>query len=117
MPRKKYKIEYLPAADRDLAEIINYISVDLAAPQAATGLLEKIKQAVESLVKFPFAHAIYQPISNNARKMPFEFRSLIVSSYLIFYYITENIVTIARVIYSRRDMQSVSFDDLRSPLV
>ena len=103
MPQKKYEIEYLPVADQDLTEIVTYIAVDLAAPQAAANLLEKIEHAVKSLETFPYAHAVYRPI--RLQTMPFEFRSLIVNSYLIFYYITENIVTIARVIYSRRDIR------------
>jgi len=111
MPQNKHEIEYLPVADRDLAEIITYIAVELAAPQAAAHLLEKIEQAVKSLETFPYAHAVYQPTGIQSSTMPFEFRSLVVNSYLVFYYITENIVTITRVIYSRRDKQNV-FDDL-----
>ncbi|MDR0310809.1 MAG: type II toxin-antitoxin system RelE/ParE family toxin, partial [Acidobacteriota bacterium] len=88
MPQKKYKIEYLPAADRDLAEIFTYIAVDLAAPQAAVNLLEKIDQAVKSLDTFPYAHSVYQ--SAGLDTAPFEFRALVVASYLVFYYVNEN---------------------------
>ena len=105
MPQKKYKIEYLPAADRDLAEIFTYIAVDLAAPQAAVNLLKKMERAVKSLSTFPYAHSVYQ--SAELRTAPFEFRALVVVSYLVFYYVTENTVTIARVVYGRRDMQNV----------
>ena len=111
MLQKKYEIKYLPVADQDLAEIFTYIAVDLTAPQAATNLLEKMDQAIESLKTFPYAHAVYQPTKLQPQIMPFEFRSLIVNSYLIFYYITGNIVTIARVIYSKQDIQGI-FDDL-----
>ena len=111
MSKNKYEIEYLPVADRDLTEVITYIAVDLAAPQAATNLLEKIEQAVKSLEIFPYAHAVYQPTGTQTPAMPFEFRALVVNSYLVFYYITENIVTIARVIYSRQDMRNI-FNDL-----
>ena len=110
MPQNKYEIEYLPVADQDLAELVTYIAVDLAAPQAAANLLEKIDQAIKSLETFPYAHAVYQPAGVQTPTMPFEFRTLVVNSYLVFYYITENIVTIARVIYSSRDIQNV-FDD------
>jgi addiction module RelE/StbE family toxin len=105
MLQKKYKIEYLPVADRDLAEIFSYIAVDLAASQAAAGFLEKIGQAVQALDTFPYAHPVYH--SAEIRTEPFEFRSLIVGSYLIFYYVTENTVTIARVVYGKRDMRNI----------
>jgi plasmid stabilization system protein ParE len=110
MPQNKYKIEYLPIADQDLAEIVTYIAVDLAAPQAAVNLLEKIDKATKSLETFPYAHAVYQPAGIQTSTMPFEFRSLNVNSYLIFYYITENTVTIARVVYSKRDIQNAFYD-------
>jgi plasmid stabilization system protein ParE len=85
MPKNKYEIEYLPVAKQDLAEIITYIAVDLAAPQAAANLLEKIEQAIKSLKTFPYAHAIYQPAVRKHPAMPFEFRALVVNSYLVFY--------------------------------
>ena len=107
MSQKKYKIEYLPAADRDLAGIIAYIAIDLAAPQAAGTLLEKIDRAVKSLETYPYAHSIYQ--STELLTTAFEFRALIVASYLVFYYVAENTVTIARIVYGRRDLQSVLF--------
>ena len=62
MPQKKYKIEYLPVADRDLAEIFNYIAADLSAPQAAVNLLKKMERAVKSLSMFPYAHSVYQSV-------------------------------------------------------
>jgi addiction module RelE/StbE family toxin len=104
MPPKKHKIEYLPVAGRDLTEIFSYIAVDLAAPQAAANLLEKMEQAIQALKTFPYAHPIYH--SAEIHTEPFEFRSLIVASYLVFYYVTENTVTIARVVYGKRDMQN-----------
>ena len=97
MSQKKYKIEYLPVADRDLTEIFAYIASDLAAPQAAVNLLQKIDYAVKSLETFPYGTVT----------APFEFRALVVASYLVFYYVTENAVTIARVVYGRRDIGNV----------
>ena len=107
MRRKKYKIEYLPAADQDLADIITYIAVDLAVPMAAANLLEKVERAITLLETFPFAYAVYQPAGFQTQDMPFEFRSLVVGSYVIFYYVTDNAVTIARVVYAGRDMSDV----------
>jgi addiction module RelE/StbE family toxin len=107
MPQKIYKIEYLPVADRDLAEIFTYIALDLAAPQAAAGLLEKIDKAIKSLETFPYAHAVYHSAGIKIQTELFEFRSLVVNSYLVFYYVKESTVTIARIVYGGRDMQNV----------
>jgi addiction module RelE/StbE family toxin len=106
MPRKKYKIVYLPVADRDLSEIFSYIAVDLAAPQAAASLLEKMERTIQLLAVFPYAHPVYH--SAEIHTEPFEFRSLIVASYLVFYYVAENTVTIARVVHGGRDTRNLS---------
>jgi plasmid stabilization system protein ParE len=105
MLQKKYKIEYLPIADRDLTEIFSYLAVDLAAPQAAANFLEKIGRAIQALDTFPYVYPVYH--SAEIHTEPFEFRSLIVGSYLIFYYVTENTVTIARIVHSKRDMRNI----------
>jgi addiction module RelE/StbE family toxin len=105
MPRKKFKIEYLSAADRDLTEIFSYIAFDSATPQAAANLLEKIDQAVKTLEMFPYAHPVHH--SPELRSVPFEFRVLVVASYLVFYYVTGNTITIARVVYGKRDIGNV----------
>jgi addiction module RelE/StbE family toxin len=107
MPPQKYKIEYLPIADRDLAEIFSYIAVDLAAPQAASDLLDKIDQAVQALDTFPYVHSVYR--STELYTEPFEFRVLVVASYLVFYYVAEDTVTIARIVYGRRNMRNILF--------
>jgi plasmid stabilization system protein ParE len=105
MPPQRYKIEYLPIADRDLAEIFSYIAVDLAAPQAASDLLDKIEQAVQTLGIFPYVHSVYR--STELDTEPFEFRVLVVAPYLVFYYVAEDTVTIARVVHGRRDIQNI----------
>ena len=104
MPPAKYKLAYLRAADSDLAEIFNYIAVELGAPEAAGRLLDKIEEAVTGLKTFPYAHKLY-PAEVNTE--PFEFRALVVESYLALYYVTGDTVTIARVIYDRRDIQRI----------
>jgi plasmid stabilization system protein ParE len=105
MHQQKYKIEFLPTADRDLAEIFSYIAVDLAAPQAAANFLEKFGQAIQALDTFPYAYPVYH--SAEIHTEPFEFRSLSVGSYLVFYYVMENTITIARVVYGKRDMRNL----------
>jgi hypothetical protein len=47
MPRQKYKVEYFPIVGRDLA-----------APQAANSLLEKIEQAIQALDTFTYAQRV-----------------------------------------------------------
>lgn len=102
MPREKYKINYLPAANADIADTASYIATELAAPKAASDLLDKIEGAVERLQIFPYAHSIY-PTEIDTR--PFEIRAAFVESYVVLYYVVEETVTIARVVYGGRDIQ------------
>lgn len=96
-----YKLEYLPIARQDMVEIVRYISRDLQNPTAAEHLAAELIETAESLVSFPYAQPAYLPI----RPLKHEYRKLVVRNYLMFYCVDENnkIVTIARVIYAKRD--------------
>ncbi|MDL2264532.1 type II toxin-antitoxin system RelE/ParE family toxin [Synergistaceae bacterium OttesenSCG-928-I11] len=104
MPRAKYEISYLPVAENDLADIVAYIAVELAAPEAANRLLDKIGAAVERLGIFPFAHPVYH---SNVDTRPFEFRVRVVDSYIVLYYVTDRTVTVARILYAGRDIGAI----------
>ena len=82
-----YNLEYLPVARQDMIEIVRYIGVELANPVAADRLATELIEAGESL---PLKH---------------EYRKLLVQNYFMFYWVDEEkkLVTIARVIYARRD--------------
>ena len=96
-----YKIDYLPSAKEDMAEIARYISHDLQNPMAADKLAIEMVEAADGLSDFPYRNRVYQPIKPLKR----EYRKLLVQNYILFYYIEEEqkLVTIARAIYGRRD--------------
>ena len=96
-----YKLEYLPAARKDMLEIVRYISKELQNPDAAERLAEKFIDAAEGVLKFPYATPAYHSI----RPLGREYRKIPVQNYLMFYWINEEekIVTIARVIYAKRE--------------
>jgi plasmid stabilization system protein ParE len=104
MPRKRFKIEYLPSAESDLAEIFHYIAGELGAPEAAARLLDEIDKTAEALVSFPYAYHVYFPGFESGI---FEFRMVRIKSFLLFYYVIDDTVTIARVVYGARDMPYV----------
>jgi len=100
-----YQLKYLPIAMRDMAEIARYISLDLFNPSAAQKLAEEMIKAAEMLTEFPYSNAIHFSIK------PFkqEYRKLFVKNYVMFYWIDEKKkqVTIARVVYARRDYEKL----------
>ena len=96
-----YKLEYLPIAQRDMIEIVKYISKDLGNPSAANRLAEKFIEAAEQITTFPYANPVHVPFS----PLSHEYRKLLVQNYLMFYWVneTEKVVVVARIIYAKRD--------------
>ena len=97
-----YKLEYLPVAQRDMVEIVRYISGELQNPAAADRLAMELVNAAESILTFPYALPAYQPI----RPLKCEYRKILVQNFLMFYWVDEEkkLVTVARVVYAKRDV-------------
>lgn len=100
-----YKIEYLPSARQDMIDIAYYISHELCNLSVAEKLSVDFIEAVDRLQLFPYANAVYIPI----RPLKHEYRKLLVQNYIVFYRVDEEIkrVTVARVIYARRDYEKI----------
>lgn len=96
-----YKLEYLPVARKDMLEIVRYISMELKNPDAAERLAVELVNAAESVLTFPYATPVYQPL----RPLKHEYRKIPVKNYLIFYWVEEEkkLVTVARVVYAGRN--------------
>ncbi len=97
-----YKLSYLPLANRDIADAVNYISETLVAPKAALDLLNALDESISRLKDFPYSCRIYQTVKHLER----EYRILTVKNYAVFYTIIEQekLVEINRVIYAKRDL-------------
>jgi len=100
-----YQLKFLPLALQDMIEIVRYISHELFDPNAADNLADEMIAAAKRLVDFPYINAIHQPI----KPLKKEYRKLIVKNYIMFYWIDdkEKQVTIARVVYARRDYEKL----------
>ena len=96
-----YNVEYLPSAMQDMVEIVTYITRKLNNPSAAERIAERLTEAGESLREFPYAQPAYAPL----RPLKHEYRKLLVENYMMLYWVldAEKRVTIARVVYARRN--------------
>ena len=96
-----YNVEYLPLARQDMVEIVTYIARELNNPAAANHIAEQLIQAGDDLRDFPYSAPAYQPL----RPLKHEYRKLLVESYMMLYCVKEEEkrVTIARVVYARRN--------------
>jgi len=100
-----YQLEFLPKARQDMTDIARYVSHKLLNPAAAEKLAEKMVDAAERLTELPYIYATHQSI----KPLRKEYRKLTVKNYIMFYWIDEKEkrVTIARVIYARRDFEKL----------
>ncbi len=63
----KYKLRYLPLAEEDLLEIVDYIQNTLQNPIAAENTLSKIEAAILERLESPESFAIW----HSRKKDPF----------------------------------------------
>ncbi len=100
-----YKLEYLPIARQDMIGIARYIARELANPDAAEKLTVALIEAAEGILSFPYANPAFHPV----KPLKHEYRKLLVQNYLLFYWTEEETkkVTVARVIYARREFEKL----------
>lgn len=103
-----YRLEYLPAARKDMLEIVRYISRDIGNPNAAERLAAAMIEKGEAIREMPYHCPAYIPL----RPLAHEYRKAIVKHFLMFYWVDEEekLVSVARVIYSRRDYENNTKD-------
>ena len=102
-----WKVIYSDEAQRDLQEIYEYIAVTLLEPEIAEQQSERIMNAADSLISFPFRYRIYDIEPWRTIGL----RILPIDNYIIFYKPDEsaNIVQIIRIMYGGRDINMQLF--------
>lgn len=103
MQEERYKLSFLPLFEQDLNEIIDYISIDLNNPKAARKLVDDIEKAILKRLETPLMYAPYE--SNKARKYPYY--KIKVKNFLIFYVVIDDTMEVRRILYSRRNIDSL----------
>lgn len=94
-----HKIVYLPLAENDLMDALDYIAYKLDAPKAARDLLEEFDQTVQRIAEFPYSHELYR----TDRPMQDEIRKVTVKNYVLYYAVFQDRVEIRRFLHGRRD--------------
>lgn len=94
-----YKVVYLPFAESDLLEALDYIAYTLEAPKAARDLLDEFDKTVNRIAEYPYACKLYRtdrPMKDEIRKVP-------VKNYVLYYAVYQDRVEIRRFLYGKRD--------------
>jgi plasmid stabilization system protein ParE len=96
-----YKLTVTELADADLDEIVRYIAVELAAPAAATALLDKIVEAYDRLR----ANPRICELSRDSRLRSEGYRRTVIKNYIMLYKVFDESeeVVVYRFFYGGRD--------------
>ena len=94
-----HKMIYLPLAEQDLLEALDYVAKALEAPEAARALLAEFDRTVQRIAAFPYACPLYR----TDRPMHDEIRMAPIKNYVLYYAVFEDRVELRRFIHARRD--------------
>ncbi len=101
MPKPKYIVRLLTAAEQDLEEIIDYILADNAT--AALFIADKIETNLHHLENNPHLGRI----PNDDELLRVGYRYLIVLDYLIFYKVEGSTIFVYRILHGARNYKSL----------
>ena len=95
-----YKIVYTPLFQRDLNEILDYITGQLKNPIVANDFLDALEKEILSVRAFPTAPAPYP----TTKKRPLPYYPLRVKNFTAFYVVIGDVIEFRRLLYSRSDI-------------
>lgn len=100
-----YQVDVLPVAMDDMVQAVRYVAVNLHSRKAAESLMRRLGDAAQALSSFPYSHPSYRPV----RPLLHDYRRVMVGNYAMFYWVDDDkhTVTVARVIYARRDISRI----------
>lgn len=93
------KLRINPEVIEDIAEIKHYIRENLCNPSAADRIAKRIVSAYKELKTAPF---IGTPL-DAVLEVKTDYRFLVCGSYLIFYKVKDDIISVYRIMNGRRD--------------
>jgi len=99
-----YEVIYLPTARKQLEDIVDYIAVELATPDAAFDFIDEVDKAAKNLAEMPYRHPTYQ----TSFAVLEEVRWIYVKNYNMFYKVfeEEKTVEIRRVLHQLQDAEN-----------
>lgn len=106
MASKRFRFIFTEAAERDLDEIVKYISVELANPKAATDFLDCLAKVSDDICLYPESG----PKVDNDFIQNKNVRYKIIGNYILYYLPQkeERICYALRIVYGRRDMRKIA---------
>ncbi len=100
---KSYQLRYLPLFEDDLIDITNYISKVLNNTEAALKLVDDVEKAIIKRKDNPLS---FEPYLSSKKRENTYYR-IYVRNYVIFYVVIDDVMEVRRIIYSKRDRESL----------
>ena len=101
MNNKRYKLSFLPLFEKDLNEIVDYITHRLKNPIAAEKFVDEVEKAIYDRLSCAESFGRY----NSARERQHPYYRIQVGNYSIFYVVIGDTMEVRRIIYSRRNLE------------
>lgn len=96
-----YKVKIFPTAKQDMEDMISYLNT--LSPDAALRYYDLLVEEITSLARMPERCPRPKDLALAAKG----YRYLIVKNYLVFYVVAGDTVQIRRILYARRNYQSL----------
>lgn len=96
-----YRIKIYPAAKRDMLDIVDYLNT--LSIETALRYYDSLTEGISSLSTMPERCPHPRDLALKAKG----YRYLIVEKYLVFYMVVKDTVQIRRILYGKRDYQSI----------
>lgn len=98
-----FQVKYLPLAEKDLTEIIEYFINENSSGKVANNFLDQLDQSLNRLKCFPHLGCVY----DSNFKLEHEYRMIRVKRYLVIYLIKDDLIEIQRIIYEKRSVRDL----------
>ena len=105
MSSEKYSFVITDKANTDLDEIVRYISIELANPDAASGFIDHFLEMVDNVCSFPESGSLV----NNVFLPDSSVRHKVIGNYVMYYLPDDDLraCIVLRVIYGGRDLEGI----------
>ena len=100
MKKNKYIIQYSTSFNKELVEILSYLSNDLNNPKAAKRLIYELENKLKIIICFPkiFPYKIYNDV------VMYKFN---IQNYSIYYSIQDYTINVNHIFYSKRNLSDL----------
>jgi len=98
---EQYSVKIFPTAQNDLRDIVDYLNT--LSPDAAIRYYDLIVEKVRTLATMPERCPLVKDTQLRLRG----YRTLLIKNYIVFYIISGKTVEIRRILFSRRQYESL----------